>query len=157
MTTAVESKVAELVKPFAGKPSELIQALHRVQSSLGYIPPEAQAAVARALGVPPSQVRGVVTFYHFFRTTPVGKHTLRLCLGTACHVRGAESVLKAIEEELGVGLGGTSADGLFTVEGVRCLGACGLAPVMMVDDEVYGKLDPKRVKGILRRIRGSAG
>jgi NADH-quinone oxidoreductase subunit E/NADP-reducing hydrogenase subunit HndA len=95
----------------------------------------------------------VITFYHFFRTRPAGKHTLHLCLGTACHVRGAERILKAIHDELGAGLGETSADGLFTVEGVRCVGACGLAPVMMVGDEVYGKLDVKRTERILRQIR----
>jgi len=153
----MESRVAELVKPYAAKPSELIQALHRVQSEIEHIPPDAQAVVAKTLGVPPSQVRGVITFYHFFRTTPVGQHTIRLCLGTACHVRGAERVLKAIREELGVGLSETSPDGMFTVQGVRCLGACGLAPVMMVDDEVYGRLDAKRTTRILREIRVAEG
>lgn len=157
MTTATEPRAEELVKAYAGRPAELIQALHHVQTTLGYIPEHAQAAVARTVGVPLSQVRGVVTFYHFFRTTPVGRHTLRLCLGTACHVRGVDLVLKAIREELGVGLGETSADGVFTVEGVRCLGACGLAPVMMVDEEVYGKLDPKKTKRILRGFRDATG
>jgi len=157
MTTATEPRAEELVKAYADKPAELIQALHHVQTALGYIPEHAQAAVARTVGVPLSQVRGVVTFYHFFRTTPVGRHTLRLCLGTACHVRGVDLVLKAIREELGVGLGETSADGVFTVEGVRCLGACGLAPVMMVDEEVYGKLDAKRTKRILRGFRDAPG
>ena len=154
MAVKLESRVAELVEPFAGRPSELIQALHRVQEELGYIPKEAQRAVAAALGVPLSQVHGVVTFYHFFRTEPVGRHTIRLCLGTACYVRGAARVLQALQEELGVDLGGTSADGLFTLEGVRCLGACGLAPVMMVDGEVYGRLTPGRAREILSRYRG---
>ena len=154
MAVKLESRVAELVEPFAGRPSELIQALHRVQEELGYIPKEAQRAVAAALGVPLSQVHGVVTFYHFFRTEPVGRHTIRLCLGTACYVRGAARVLQALREELGVDLGGTSADGLFTLEGVRCLGACGLAPVMMVDGEVYGRLTPGRARKILSRYRG---
>jgi len=153
MAVKLESRVAELVEPFAGRPSELIQALHRVQEELGYIPKEAQRAVAAALGVPLSQVHGVVTFYHFFRTEPVGRHTIRLCLGTACYVRGAARVLQALREELGVDLGGTSADGLFTLEGVRCLGACGLAPVMMVDGEVYGRLTPRRAREILSRYR----
>jgi len=152
-----ESRVAELVKPYAAKPSELIQALHRVQSEIGHIPKDAQAVIAGTVGVPPSQVRGVITFYHFFRTTPAGRHTVRLCLGTACVVRGAERILKTIREELGAGLGETSADGLFTVEGVRCVGACGLAPVMMVDDEVYGRLDAKRTKRILREIGADEG
>lgn len=157
MNPTIKDQVAELTRPYAGAPSELIQALHRVQNKLGYIPREAQAAVAKGLGVPLSQVRGVITFYHFFRTTPVGRHTLRLCLGTACHVRGADLILKAIREELGVGLGETTADGVFTVEGVRCLGACGLAPVMMVGEAVYGRLDPKRTKRILRQIREGGG
>jgi NADH:ubiquinone oxidoreductase subunit E len=157
VTVATETRVAELVRPYAGKPAELIQALHRIQSELGYVPKDAQSVVAEALGVPLSQVRGVITFYHFFRTTPSGKHCLRLCLGTACHVRGAERILKAIHDELGAGLGETSADGVFTVEGVRCVGACGLAPVMMVGDEVYGKLDVKRTKRVLRQIREGSG
>jgi len=156
MNVATETRVVELTKIYAGQPSELIQALHRVQRELGHIPKEAQAVVAATLGVPLSQVRGVITFYHFFRTTPAGRHTLRLCLGTACHVRGVEQILKAICEELGVGLGDTSADGVFTVEGVYCLGACGLAPVMMIDEEVYGKLDPKKTKRILRGFRENA-
>ena len=153
MAVRLESRVAELVEPFAGRPSELIQALHRVQEELGYIPEEAQRTVAAALRVPLSQVHGVVTFYHFFRTEPVGRHIIRLCLGTACYVRGAARVLQALREELGVDLGGTSADGLFTLEGVRCLGACGLAPVMMVDGEVYGRLTPRRAREILSRYR----
>ncbi len=153
MSTQIDSQVTRLVEPYAGKPSELIQALHRVQEALGYIPSQAQSAVARLLGVPLSQVHGVITFYHFFRTTPPGQHVIRLCLGTACHVRGAPAVLEALQEELGVGLGGTSPDGLFTLEGARCLGACGLAPVMMVDDEVFGRLTPARAREILRRYR----
>ncbi len=145
-------KVRELVRPYAGKPTELIQALHRVQSALGYLPTEAQVAVAEALGVPLSQVRGVVTFYHFFRTKPAGRHTVRVCLGTACHVRGAERVLSNLKEELKVELGETTADGKFTLTAVRCLGCCGLAPVMMIDEEVYGKLDPKRARQVVRQI-----
>jgi len=155
MTTKVESRVAELVEPFAGKPTELIQALHRVQAELGYVSEEAQRTVAELLGVPLSQVHEVVTFYHFFRTSPVGKHTIRLCLGTACYVRGAERILEALREELEVNLGGTSSDGVFTLEGVRCLGACGLAPVMMVDEEVYGRLTPDRVREIIKEYRES--
>jgi NADH-quinone oxidoreductase subunit E len=149
---AVGERVKEIVRPYAGKPSELIQALHRVQSALGYVPKEAQEVVAEIVGVPPSQVRGVLTFYHFFRTRPSGRHTIRVCLGTACHVRGGERVLSALEEELKVKVGETTADGKFTLEVARCLGCCGLAPVMMIDDEVYGKLDPKKARQIVRSL-----
>lgn len=148
----VEEKVKVLVHPFAGKPAELIQALHRVQEALGYLPREAQEVVAQVLNVPASQVRGVVTFYHFFRTKPAGKHTIRVCMGTACHVRGAERVLAALQEELGVEAGQTSRDGKFSLEVARCLGCCGMAPVMMVDEEVYGRLEPKKARRIIQEI-----
>jgi len=148
----VRERVLELVRPYAGKPTELIQALHRVQNALGYLPREAQETMAEALGAPLSQVRGVVTFYHFFRTKPAGKHTIRVCLGTACHVRGAERVLSSLKEELGVEVGETSADGKFTLEVARCLGCCGLAPVMMIDEDVYGRLDPKKAREIVRKF-----
>lgn len=148
----VKERVLELVRPYAGKPTELIQALHRVQNALGYLPREAQEVVAEALGAPLSQVRGVVTFYHFFRTRPAGKHTIRVCLGTACHVRGGERVLSALKEELEVEVGETSKDGKFTLEVARCLGCCGLAPVMMIDEDVYGRLDPKKAREIVRKI-----
>ncbi len=148
----VKERVLELVRPYAGKPTELIQALHRVQNALGYLPREAQEIVAEALGAPLSQVRGVVTFYHFFRTKPAGKHTIRVCLGTACHVRGGERVLSSLKEELEVEVGETSADGKFTLEVARCLGCCGLAPVMMIDEEVYGRLDPKKAREIVRKF-----
>jgi NADH-quinone oxidoreductase subunit E len=148
----VRERVLELVRPYAGKPTELIQALHRVQNALGYLPREAQETVAEALGAPLSQVRGVVTFYHFFRTKPAGKHTIRVCLGTACHVRGAERVLSSLKEELGVEVGETSADGKFTLEVARCLGCCGLAPVMMIDEDVYGRLEPQKAREIVRKF-----
>ena len=146
----IGERVKEIVRPYAGKPSELIQALHRVQSALGYVPKEAQEVVAEIVGVPPSQVRGVLTFYHFFRTRPSGRHTIRVCLGTACHVRGGERILSALEEELKVKVGETTADGKFTLEVARCLGCCGLAPVMMIDDDAYGKLDPQKARQIVR-------
>jgi len=146
----IGERVKEIVRPHAGKPSELIQALHRVQSALGYVPKEAQEVVAEIVGVPPSQVRGVLTFYHFFRTRPSGRHTIRVCLGTACHVRGGERILSALEEELKVKVGETTADGKFTLEVARCLGCCGLAPVMMIDDDAYGKLDPQKARQIVR-------
>lgn len=145
--------VEELVFPYAGRPGDLIQALHRVQEKLGYIPRESFPLIAKLLRVPPSRVNEAVSFYHLFRTDPPGKHSIKICLGTACHVRGAERVLRAIREETGAELGGTSPDGRFDLQAVRCLGACGLAPVIMIDGEVHGKLDPFKVRRLVGRYR----
>ncbi len=150
-------RVAELVEPFAGNPGELIQALHRVQSELGYVPLESQEKVANMMGVAPAHVYGVLTFYHFFRTQPVGRHVLRVCMGTACHVRRGKQLLQAVQDELKVGLGGTTEDGVFTLERVRCLGACGLAPVMMVDEGVYGRMNPTKARAVVRSYRSEEG
>jgi NADH-quinone oxidoreductase subunit E/NADP-reducing hydrogenase subunit HndA len=140
---------------FAGQPEKLIGVLHLVQEELGHVPTEAQTRIAEVLDIPIAQVYGVVTFYHFFRTHPVGVHTIRLCLGTACHVRGAGEVLGTLESELGVEIGGTTDDGLFTLEAVRCLGTCALAPVMMIDDDVHGRLTPQSVREIIASIRAA--
>ena len=107
-TLKTATDLYERIDEYAGRPERLIDVLHLVQEELGYIPPEAQAKVAEALDVPIAQVFGVVTFYHFFRTRPVGRHTIRLCLGTACHVRGAEDVAETLEGELGIGVGETT-------------------------------------------------
>lgn len=153
MRRGIAAEVAELIEPYAGRPTDLIQALHRVQEELGYIPPESLGTIADLMRVPPSRVNEVISFYHLFRTSPPGRHSIKVCLGTACHVRGAERVLRAIMEETGAPLGGTSPDGAFDLQAVRCLGACGLAPVIMVDDEVHGKLDPNRVRKLIARYR----
>ena len=149
-----KGQLMNVIEPYAGRPEELIQALHGVQEGLGHVPLDAQRLVAEMLGVPLSRVYGVVTFYHFFRTRPVGKHTIRLCQGTACHVRGAENVLRALQETLDVDIGDTSADGLFTLEVVRCLGTCSLAPVMMVDETVHGRLNAETVREVIQIYRG---
>ncbi len=134
-------------------PGPLIQVLHRAQKIFGYLPMEVQHFVARELGVPHSQVYGVVTFYNFFRTEPIGDHIVNICLGTACHVKGASEILKALEKELGIRVGGTTKDRFYTLSTARCFGACGLAPVMMVDDEVYGRLNPQKTIQILKDLR----
>lgn len=152
MEQELKSQVAELIKPFAGCPQELIQALHRAQNTLGYIPKEAQQVVAQTLGVPLSQVYGVVTFYHFFTMHPQGDHTIKACLGTACYVRGArKKVLDTIQKMLGIGPEQTTPDRKFSLSVVRCLGACGLSPAVMIDEDVYGRLTPVRLKEILAR------
>ena len=154
---ATSVELLERINVYADRPNDLIAVLHLVQEELGYISRSIQEDVATALGVPISRVYGVVTFYHFFRTDPVGRHTIRLCLGTACHVRGVAKILRALQDELDVVVGGTTEDQLFTLEAVRCLGTCGLAPVMMVDEDVYGQLTRQRVKDILESYRSSAG
>jgi len=131
----------------------LIQVLHGAQDLLGYLPADVEREIADGLGLPLSTVHGVVTFYNFFRTEPRGEHVISVCLGTACHVKGAERVIDVLRDELGIGVDETTEDGRFTVQGVRCIGACGLAPVMMIDDGVYGKLDRKRIQGILGSYR----
>jgi NADH:ubiquinone oxidoreductase subunit E len=137
-------------------PGPLIQVLHRAQKIFGYLPLEVQHFVARELGVPLAKVFGVVTFYNFFRLDPIGDHVVNLCLGTACHVKGASEIIKALEKELGVKVGGTTADRFFTLSTARCFGACGLAPVMMLDEEVYGRLNPQKTVRILRDMKAQA-
>ncbi|MFC2099360.1 NADH-quinone oxidoreductase subunit NuoE [Candidatus Bipolaricaulota bacterium] len=154
-TTSVE--LLERISTYADSPDDLIAVLHVVQEELGHISRDMQENVAIALGIPISHVYGVVTFYHFFRTEPVGRHTIRLCLGTACHVRGVGEILRTLQDELDIVVGGTTEDQLFTLEAVRCLGTCGLAPVMMVDEDVHGQLTRQRVKDILASYRSSAG
>jgi len=139
------------------KPGPLIQVLHRAQEIFGYLPPEVQFFVAKELNVPLSSVYGVVTFYNFFRTEPVAKHIINICMGTACHVKGAANVAEALSKELGIKIGETTEDKMFTLSTARCFGACGLAPVMMINDEVYGKLTPEKAVEIVKKYREEHG
>ena len=123
--------------------------LQEAQGIYGYLPMPVQKKIAEALGISLSEVYGVVTFYSQFSLNPKGKHRISVCLGTACYVKGSDKVLEEVEKELGIKCGECTADGLFSIDSCRCVGACGLAPVMMVGDEVYGKLTPDKVKGIL--------
>ena len=132
----------------------LIQILHRAQHIFGYLPREAQQHVARRMGIPESAVSGVVSFYNYFTTKPKGKYVVNVCLGTACYVKGSETVLREIERHLGVEADThPTADGLFSVSALRCVGACGLAPVMMVGDKVYGKMTPAKAVSILKEYQ----
>ncbi len=133
--------------------SDLIPILHEVQSRLGYIPPEAMQAAADHVGMSASEVYGVATFYSAFKFKPVGRHCVKACRGTACHVKGSEKILAEIEKALGIKDGDTSADGEYSLETVACLGSCALAPVLVVDERVYGRVTPARVKSILRGER----
>jgi NADH:ubiquinone oxidoreductase subunit E len=144
-------KLDPILEEFAGKKWPLIPLLQRVQEAFGYIPPEAMEPIAKALNLFASQVQGVVTFYSQFYTAPRGKHIVRVCRGTACHVRGSGSVLKIVKQNLGVEEDETTPDYNFTLETVACLGACFLAPTMLVDNEYYGKLVPSRVMNVLKQ------
>ena len=128
---------------------DLIPLLQRLQSAYGYLPPEVLMEVSERTGLPTSRMYGIITFYAQFSITPRGRHTVRCCVGTACHVRGCKEVAEAILRELGVEEGGTTTDQRFTVESVACLGTCFLAPVMMVDDEYFGLLTPTKARSVL--------
>jgi len=134
-------------------PGPLIQVLHKAQEIFGYLPIEVQHFVGRELNVPFSRVYGVVTFYNFFRTEPIGDHIVNVCLGTACHVKGAQEIINVLEKELKLKIGGTSDDRFFTLSTARCFGACGLAPVMLIDDEVFGRLNPQQALQIVRSFK----
>lgn len=131
----------------------LITVLQRAQEVYGYLPTDVMYAVADHLGVSPAHVMGVATFYTQFRLTPVGRHLIMLCKGTACHVNGADSIEKAVCGELGIKDGETTADGLFSLKTVACLGCCSLSPVMMIDEETYGSLTPASAVEIIKKIK----
>jgi NADH-quinone oxidoreductase subunit E len=142
----------EILQRFPGAGSnELIPLLHEIQQAYGYLPPAVLGELSCRTGVPASQVYGVATFYEQFHLEPHGRHTLRCCRGTACHVRGGPKIVDALRGRLGVEPGGTTEDMRFTFETVACLGTCFLAPVIMVNNDYYGHLDSGKVKGILQR------
>jgi NADH:ubiquinone oxidoreductase subunit E len=139
------------VEKFKEKPGGLIPVLEEAQMVLEYLPIPVQKRIAKGLNLPLSRVYGVVTFYSFFTMTPRGRHTIRVCLGTACYVRGGKALAETVEKLYGIKEGETTADRRFTYESVRCLGACGLGPVIVVDDEVHGRMKPGKVKDVLNQ------
>jgi NADP-reducing hydrogenase subunit HndA len=142
-------ELKEICKSFNNEKSELINVLHKAQSLFGYLPAELQEVIAKELNVSVAHVYGVVTFYSFFTMTPKGVHPISICLGTACYVRGAEKVLEEFKKELKIQVGETSGDGKFSLSCLRCVGACGLAPVVMVGEKVFGRVSPEGVKDII--------
>lgn len=151
-----ESKVnfvKEVCKSFGNQGSEVINVLHKVQGEFGYLPAEVQELVAKELNIPVSRVYGIVSFYSFFTMTPKGEHPISVCLGTACYVRGAEKVLDELKRQLGIGVGEVTPDGKFSLTCLRCVGACGLAPVIEVGEKVYGRMTPDRVKDVLAEYK----
>jgi len=131
--------------------SQLIAILHKVQSHFGYLAKEQMFAVAQLSGIPYAKVTGVATFYHYFRLTPRGKHIINVCLGTACYVKGADKLSQRMMDELGIQFGETTKDQMFSLESTRCLGTCGLAPVIMVDEQVFGPVSPQEASLILEK------
>lgn len=146
---AMIGQIEELIKPFRGQPSALIQALHQVQVTFGYLPKLGMIRVAEELGVAMSEVYGVATFYAFFSLKPKGRHVINVCMGTACYVKGSTNVVKRLEQELGVAMGDTTEDGRFSLEVVRCLGACGLGPVLMIGEDVHARVKVDRIPQML--------
>ncbi|MEW6350247.1 MAG: NADH-quinone oxidoreductase subunit NuoE [Thermodesulfobacteriota bacterium] len=142
-------RLDEIIDRYEGRSGYLIPALKDAQEMFGYLPMEVQHRVADGMNVTASSVYGVVTFYSFFTINPRGRHTIRLCLGTACYVKGAKDMLEKIVNDVGINVGETSEDGRFTLEAVRCLGACGLAPAMLIGGDTYGNIDPKDTLKIL--------
>jgi NADH:ubiquinone oxidoreductase subunit E len=158
-----QASEAELMKrldgvlaEYRGKPGALIPVLQIAQGLFGFLPEKVLKHIALAMGKSYSEVAGVVGFYAFFSTHPRGKHVIRVCLGTACYVRGGKQVLDAMKKELGIEVGGTTDDGTFSLEVARCFGACGLAPAVSIDDEVYKRVRPARIREILSKYHGAA-
>ena len=150
------SLLSETLEKYAGVKGSLITILQKTQEFYGYIPVDAVYHIAERTGATPAKVMGVATFYSQFRFTPIGKYLIMLCKGTACYVNGAERIFDAIQDELGIGNGETTSDGLFTLSVVSCLGCCSLAPVMMINDQTYSSLTPDKARAILRDLRKEA-
>ncbi len=156
-TEAQEKQLQEVIAKHRGQPGGLMPTLQEAQGIYGYLPVEVQSKIADGLGVSLSEVFGVATFYSQFSLTPKGEHVCSVCLGTACYVKGSDKILEALEKKLGIKAGECTADGKFSIESCRCVGACGLAPVMTIGDEVYGKLTPDQVSGIIDSYMNEKG
>ena len=147
------NELETFVNGLPDKNGALISVLHKAQEIFGYLPQEVQSFVAEQLGISIAKVYGVVSFYSYFTMTPKGKFPVAVCMGTACYVRGAEKVLHDFEKQLGIKTGETTADGLFSIDALRCVGACGLAPVVLVGEDVYGRDEAKDVTAIIKKYR----
>ncbi len=147
---ALPAKIEEVLGRHSWRRDALVAVLHDVQREAGYLSEEALVEIARGLDIPISKVYGVATFYTLFSMKPKGEHVIRVCENAPCHVLGAQAIVDALEKELGVPMGGTTADGKFTLEYTSCLGVCGVAPALMIDDAVYGNVTPERIPLILK-------
>ncbi|MGD8506050.1 MAG: NAD(P)H-dependent oxidoreductase subunit E [Candidatus Bathyarchaeota archaeon] len=152
-TTAELDKISAVIQRFSGRKSALIAILQEIENIYGYLPAWALRHVSEKLEIPLVQVCGVASFYDAFHLTPQGKHRIRVCLGTACYLKGSNRILEALERELGISDGETTPDLEYSIQGVRCLGACALAPVMIIDEQYFDKMSPTRVGKILRQVQ----
>ncbi len=143
-------KVDEVIVKYRGRFGALIPALKESQDICGYLPRQVQRRIADGLNLSPSQVYGVVSFYAFFTTVPRGRHIIRVCLGTACYVKGSQQIIERIEKELGLKVGGITKDRKYSLEAVRCLGCCSLAPAMVIDNDTHALVDPSEAVRIVR-------
>lgn len=146
-------QLEEIIAKHKDQEGALIPVLHEAQELFGYLPEQVQKMVAEGLGISLAEVYGVATFYARFSLEPKGKYNIQVCMGTACYVKGADKVLEKLQEILGIEPGKCTADGLFSIEATRCVGACGLAPVMVVNEEVYGKATPAMVEDVIKKYR----
>ena len=154
---SVMKKINEIASQYPEKNSAMLPALHLIQDEFGWIPPSAARQLADALDTTPNKVYAVISFYTMFNDKPVGKYHIQVCRGTACHVKGSDNVLQALERELKIGPGQTSRDGIFSLEVVACIGACGLAPVVAVNGKFFAGVTPEKVRKILEDYRKKAG
>lgn len=146
-------ELKDYIDSLKGKKGAILFVLYKAQELFGYLPTEVQSFISKEMNIPLSQIYGVITFYHFFRTQPVGKHLINVCLGTACYVKGSEDILKALSKELKIKTGETTSDRLFTLTTARCFGACGLAPVMAIGTNIYGRLNGQKAINLIREIK----
>lgn len=143
------TKLNSIIDKYKNQQGMLITILKNSQDIFGYLPLNVQSYISYKLNIPISKINGIVSFYSLFSQTPKGKYTVSVCLGTACYVKGAEEILKSIKKELQIDVGETTMDGMFTLNATRCIGACGLAPVITINDKVYGRLSPSDIPNIL--------
>ena len=161
MITKQDDKLSELkefiapLKEQEHSESQLIAVLHKAQNLYGYLPKDVLDEIALEMSIPTAHIWGVATFYHYFNLSPQGKYTIAVCMGTACYVKGSAQILDTIKSHLGIGVGEVTSDGMFSIQPARCLGACGLAPVMMIDEKIHGDLTPKKVKEIIEEYRNA--
>ncbi len=153
-TQSIIPIIDDIIQSFSKEEGALIPVLQSVQNLLGYLPEEALKHISLELDIPFSEVTGVVTFYSYFSTIPRGEYIIRVCLGTACYVRGGKGVLEAFRNYLGINVGETTEDKLYSLEIGRCFGACGLAPVVMINDDVHQRVKPSKIKELLKSYQG---